>query len=71
MSKNQITDVGLKLLATSLIKNRSVMYLNMSQNKLKEEGMGEMVELLKVNKVLTEMSFGGNIISNEGIAILA
>ena len=47
------------------------MYLNLSQNKIKEEGMNEMVELLKVNKVLAEMSFGGNIISNEGIAILA
>ena len=47
------------------------MYLNLGQNKIKEEGMNEIVDLLKVNTVLTEMSFGGNIISNEGIAILA
>ena len=33
--------------------------------------MGEMVELLKTNTVIKEMSFGGNVISNEGIAILA
>lgn len=71
LSKNAITDAGIKLLATALIKNRSIMYLNLGQNKIKEEGMNEVVDLLKVNKVLTEMSFGGNIISNEGIAILA
>ena len=33
--------------------------------------MNEMVDMLKVNKVVTEMAFGGNIISNEGVAILA
>lgn len=71
LSKNAITDAGIKLIATALIKNRSIMYLNMGQNKIKEEGMNEVVDLLKVNTVLTEMSFGGNIISNEGVAILA
>ena len=59
------------MLATALMKNRSIMYLNLSQNKIKEDGLTEVVELLKVNDVIAEMSFGGNIISNEGIANLA
>ena len=43
----------------------------MSQNKIKEEGFNEFVELMKVNTTITELSFGGNIISNEGLAILS
>ena len=33
--------------------------------------MTEIVELLKVNTVLAEISFGGNIISDKGVAALA
>lgn len=71
MSKNLITDNGLKILSQSLYKNRSIMYLNLGSNKLKESGMHEMAELLKVNRTLKEISFGGNMITNDGVATLA
>ena len=45
--------------------------MNLSQNKLKEEGFNEFVELLKVNTTITELSFGGNMISNDGLTILS
>jgi len=47
------------------------MYLNLSGNKIKDEGLTDFVELMKVNVKLLEISFGGNTISNEGITILA
>ncbi len=47
------------------------MYINLSQNKIKEEGFPELVETLKVNTTILEISFGGNVISNEGISILS
>ena len=47
------------------------MYLNLSQNKIKEDSMQDMVELLTVNTTLTELSLGSNVISNEGVATLA
>ena len=71
MSKNQITDIGLKLLSQSLSCNKSILYLNLAQNKIKEEGFPELVETLKNNTSILEISLGGNIISNDGIAILS
>ena len=70
VSKNQVTDAGLKSLSTSLMTNTSVKFINFGQNRIKED-FAEFVELLKVNTTVCEVSFGGNIISNEGVAALS
>lgn len=71
ISKNQVSDAGLKNLSAALHTNRSLMYLNASSNKIKDEGLEAFVELLKVNATLAEVALGSNIISNDGIAVLA
>ena len=38
LSKNNITDVGLKILSSALLANSSLQFFNMAQNKCKEEG---------------------------------
>ena len=38
LSKNNITDAGLKILSASLKENTSLQFFNMAQNKCKEEG---------------------------------
>lgn len=38
LSKNNITDQGLKILAGALMNNSSLAFFNMAQNKCKEEG---------------------------------
>jgi Ran GTPase-activating protein (RanGAP) involved in mRNA processing and transport len=71
ISKNGITDVGLKTLCTALKINNTIKFLNLSSNKIREEGLVDLVEFLTENKVLQELSLGANIISNEGIMILS
>ena len=71
LSKNQVTDAGLRALSESLKKNSSVKYLNLTSNKLKGEACEAFVELLQCNKTLLEAALGGNAISNEGVATLA
>ena len=45
--------------------------MNLSGNKIKEEGIVDLVDFLSENKTLQELSLGSNIISNEGITILS
>ena len=71
ISKNGITDVGLKTLCFSLKINKTLKFLNLSSNKIREEGIADLVEYLTENTTLIELSLGANIISNEGIALLA
>ena len=71
ISKNGITDVGLKTLCAALKLNATLKFLNLSSNKIREEGLVDLSEFLIENKVLQELSLGANIISNEGIVILS
>ena len=52
VSRNHITDVGLKHLSAALKDNKGVKYLNLSGNKIKEDAMEDLVELLSVNTVI-------------------
>jgi len=52
------------------MKNTSVKFLNLGSNKLREE-FKEFVELMKINKSIMEVSFGGNTISNDGVVALS
>jgi len=71
ISKNQITDAGLKTLSASLKLNTTLKFLNLSGNKIKDEGLVDLVDFLNENKTLLELALGSNIISNEGIIILS
>ena len=51
--------------------NESIKYLNLSGNKIKDEGLNDLVEYLIENKTLQELGLGANIINNEGLIILA
>lgn len=48
--------------------NKSLKYLNISNNKIKDDGLIELSDFLKTNEHLIELSLGANIISNEGIS---
>ena len=67
LSKNLITDAGLKYLAPALLLNKSIKFLKLSQNELRDESMGDLGEVLCTNTEIMELSLGGNTITNEGI----
>ena len=71
LSKNAITDIGLKNLANSLKINRSIKYLNLRANRFHEDGLHEFVDYLSNNRTLQELSLSENSITNEGIKILS
>ena len=59
------------MLSQSLKLNQSLKYLNLSSNKIKDEGLLDLAEYLKINTTLVELSLGANGISNEGVAAVA
>ena len=71
VSRNHISDVGLKYLCAGMKENKGVRFLNLSGNKIKEEAMEDLVDLLSTNTIIEELSLGGNIISNDGISALS
>ena len=52
ISKNQITDAGLKTLCVSLKINQTIKFLNLSGNKIKDDGLNDLVDVLNDNKTL-------------------
>ena len=48
-------------------ENKGVRFLNLGSNKIKEEAMEDLVDLLSTNTTIEELSLGGNIISNVGM----
>ena len=46
LSRNHISDIGLKSLSSALKENKSIKFLNLSSNKIKEDSMNELVDLL-------------------------
>jgi Ran GTPase-activating protein (RanGAP) involved in mRNA processing and transport len=52
ISKNQITDAGLKTLCASLKINQTIKFLNLSGNKIKDDGLNDLVDVLNDNKTL-------------------
>jgi Ran GTPase-activating protein (RanGAP) involved in mRNA processing and transport len=72
VSRNNITDAGLSLLAVAMVGLRSLKYLNLGLNLIKDEGMPALVNYLADPKCgLTELSLMGNRINNEGVQILS
>lgn len=70
LSKNQITDVGFKLIMPAIQKNRSIEHINFDQNQLKASGCEAISACLEENKSIVELSLSGNKINNDGIALL-
>ena len=72
LSRNLITDLGLSAFATALKFNKTIKYLNLSSNHIKEKGLEELAEMLvQPDCPIQELSLSTNKINNEGIKILA
>lgn len=52
ISKNQITDAGLKTLCVSLKMNQTIKFLNLNGNKIKDDGLNDLVDVLNENRTL-------------------
>ena len=69
ISKNQITDVGLKTFALGLANNEILSKLNMEGNHVRSEGCRFLADFLCSNTALKWLSLGSNKINNEGIML--
>ena len=70
LSRNAISDNGLKLICVALANNASITCINFDQNQIKCVDPA-LCDYLTENKTLLELSLGNNKISNEGITLLA
>ena len=71
LSRNFISDEGIKVLSKSLMVNKTLKYLNLRHNRIREDGYKIFSEYLSENKTLEELSLSENAISNEGIKHLS
>ena len=71
LSRNFISDEGIKVLSKSLMANKTLKYLNLRHNRIREDGYKIFSEYLTENKTLEELSLSENAISNEGIKHLS
>ena len=55
------------MIAQALKENKSIKFLNLSNNKIREDGLEDLQDLLCENEKLEELSLGGNTINNDGI----
>lgn len=55
------------MIANALKENKSIKFLNLSNNKIREDGLDDLQDFLCENTILEELSLGGNTINNEGI----
>lgn len=71
LSRNLISDTGLKMLANGFHDNKSLVRLNLEMNLLKGEGFMHLADYLVCNKSLTWLNLSGNRINNEGLVHLS
>lgn len=64
---NKITKDGASFLASALINNESITYLDVSSNLFGVKGAGHMAKMLEINKVLRHLNIGFNQIKNTGL----
>jgi Ran GTPase-activating protein (RanGAP) involved in mRNA processing and transport len=67
LSKNLITDVGVRTLCMGMMRNTTILTLNLEGNSIKADGCSAIKEYLSGNKTLLELSVAGNKINNDGI----
>ncbi|KAJ3140902.1 hypothetical protein HK100_008441 [Physocladia obscura] len=68
---NRITDVGAKMIASTLKINRTMQSLNLFMNCIGKDGAADFADALKFNQTLTSLSLAKNNIGDEGISALA
>ncbi|CAF1263630.1 unnamed protein product [Adineta steineri] len=68
VSKNWISDIGAYSLAVVLtISNSTLRTLDLSKNGISNEGLQYLIDMLKINKTLIELSLYDNLFDNHGI----
>lgn len=67
---NRIGDNGVKLIGTALKTNRSLVSLDLFDNKIKKLGAEGLAEGLKGNSILQSLCLGKNDIGDEGVLFL-
>jgi len=60
LENNQIGNMGLETIASSLVKNRTLTYLDLSFNTIQDGGLTSLCYLLKGNSVLKVLYLHGN-----------
>ena len=67
---NYISDIGAKAMAMSLKTNKSLVHLNLWNNKISRDGCDALADALKINSTLCSLSLGKNPIGDDGAALL-
>lgn len=67
LSKNLISDIGVRTLFLGMTRNTTILTLNLEGNNIKADGCNAIREYLSDNKTLQELSLAGNKINNDGI----
>jgi Ran GTPase-activating protein (RanGAP) involved in mRNA processing and transport len=69
---NQLGDRGVQSLSNALSVNEcSLIRLDLSQNDITDEGAGYLAQMLKTNRILTNLSLSNNKISDNRVKFLA
>lgn len=72
LSRNLISDTGLTAFSQALKHNKTIKYLNLGSNHIKEKGLEDLSEWLNEPECpIQELALSGNKINNEGIKILS
>ncbi|KAH0631815.1 hypothetical protein JD844_019649 [Phrynosoma platyrhinos] len=71
LAENQIGNKGAKVLARSLMVNRSLMALELQKNSVGPQGSKKIAEALKKNRGLKELILAANLLHDEGIQAIA
>ena len=71
LSRNSISDLGIKTLSMCLRLNTSLKCIHLEGNNIKSEGCLALSDYLSSNTTLQELNLSGNRINNEGIAYLS
>jgi len=69
---NKLSDESAYFLAKahSINNNNALKVLNLGENKITKEGTTHLAQMIKTNKILTDLLLNGNEINNEGVRIL-
>jgi Ran GTPase-activating protein (RanGAP) involved in mRNA processing and transport len=72
LSRNLITCEGLACLCAGIMANKTIKFLNLGSNCIKDKGIKHLVDFLNTPSCqVAELSLNGNKINNEGISQLA
>jgi Ran GTPase-activating protein (RanGAP) involved in mRNA processing and transport len=70
LSKNFINDFGVECL-TKILSYSNLTFLSLDHNSIKDKGAQYLADMLKINKILTDLWLSYNEIGNQGVQSLA